>query len=250
MLCGLGRNCFAALAEKARSNKVHDDMGKLIYQTLTTFLIGFTALGVLLFLPAGTINYWQAWVFIIVFLGTVSAIGLYLAIKNPALLERRKKFGPAKEQSTVQKIAISIGVLVLPGVFIFSALSHRFLWSPVATEISIAGDVLVALGLYVNILVFKENSYGGASITTVEGQRVISTGLYAFVRHPMYVGVIIMIIGIPLALDAWWSLVIIAAAFPALIWRILDEEKFLKKELPGYSEYVRKVRYRLVPYIW
>ena len=225
-------------------------MGKLIIQTLITFLIGVIALGVLLFLPAGTLNYWQAWVFIIVFMVSVSAIGLYLAIKNPALLERRKKFGPTKEQSPVQKIAISIGVLALLGVFIFSALSHRFLWSPVPTYISIAGDVLVALGLYINILVFKENSYGGASIETVEGQTVISTGLYALVRHPMYVGVLIMIIGIPLALDAWWGLVIIAVSLPAFIWRILDEEKFLKKDLPGYSEYTQKVRYRLVPYIW
>ncbi len=225
-------------------------MGKLIIQTLITFLIGVIALGALLFLPAGTLNYWQAWVFIIVFMVSVSAIGLYLAIKNPALLERRKKFGPTKEQSPVQKIAISIGVLALLGVLIFSALSHRFLWSPVPTCISIAGDVLVALGLYINILVFKENSYGGASIETVEGQRVISTGLYAFVRHPMYVGVLIMIIGIPLALDAWWGLVIIAVSFPAFIWRILDEEKFLKKDLPGYSEYTQKVRYRLIPYIW
>jgi protein-S-isoprenylcysteine O-methyltransferase Ste14 len=225
-------------------------MGKLIMQTLVTFLIGVIALGALLFLPAGTLNYWQAWVFIIVFMVSVSAIGLYLAIKNPALLERRKKFGPTKEQSPVQKIAISIGVLALLGVFIFSALSHRFLWSPVPTYISMVGDMLVALGLYINILVFKENSYGGASIETVEGQTVISTGLYAFVRHPMYVGVLIMIIGIPLALDAWWGLVIIAVSLPAFIWRILDEEKFLKKDLPGYSEYTQNVRYRLVPYIW
>lgn len=225
-------------------------MGKLIIQTLITFLIGVIALGVLLFLPAGTLHYWQAWVFIIVFMVSVCAIGLYLAIKNPALLERRKKFGPTKEQSPVQKIAISIGVLALLGVFIFSALSHRFLWSPVPTYISIAGDVLVALGLYINILVFKVNSYGGASIETVEGQRVIATGLYALVRHPMYVGVLIMILGIPLALDAWWGLVIIAASLPAFIWRILDEEKFLKKDLPGYSEYTQKVRYRLVPHIW
>lgn len=225
-------------------------MGKLIMQTLITFLIGVIALGVLLFLPAGTLNYWQAWAFIIVFMVCVSAIGLYLAIKDPALLERRKKFGPTNEQSPVQKIAISIGVLALLSVFIFSALSHRFRWSPVPTYVSIAGDVLVALGLYINILVFKENSFGGASIETVEGQRVIATGLYALVRHPMYVGVLIMILGIPLALDAWWGLVIIAASLPAFIWRILDEEKFLKKDLPGYSEYTQKVRYRLVPYIW
>lgn len=225
-------------------------MGKLIIQTLVTFLIGAIALGILLFLPAGTLHYWQAWVFIIVFMALVSGIGLYLAVKNPALLERRKRFGPTKEQSAVQKVVISIGVLSLLGVFLFSALSHRFLWSPVPTYLSIAGDVLVALGLVINIVVFKENSYGGAAIETVEGQRVISTGPYAFVRHPMYAGVLIMVIGIPLALDAWWSLVIIAVSLPAFIWRILDEEKFLGKDLPGYSEYTQTVRYRLVPYIW
>jgi protein-S-isoprenylcysteine O-methyltransferase Ste14 len=162
-------------------------MDKLIVQTLITFLIGVIALSVLLFLLAGTLNYWQAWVFILVFVGSVSAIGLYLAVKDPALLERRKKFGPTKEQSPVQRIAISIGVLALLGVLIFSALYHRFQWSPVPTYVSIAGVVLVALGLLMNILVFKENSYGGASIETVEGQRVISTGPYALVRHPMYV---------------------------------------------------------------
>jgi protein-S-isoprenylcysteine O-methyltransferase Ste14 len=225
-------------------------MSKLIVQTLSTFLIGAVVLGVLLFLPAWTLNYWQAWVFIVVFMTSVSVIGLYLALKDPALLERRKKFGPSQEQSPAQKIIISIGILALLGVFVFSALVHRFEWSPVPAYGSLVGDALVALGLFINLLVFKENTYGGATIETVADQKVISTGPYALVRHPMYVGVLIMLIGIPLALDAWWSLAIIALAAPGLIWRILDEEKFLKKELPRYVEYTQKVRYRLVPYVW
>ena len=225
-------------------------MSKLIVQTFATFLIGAFLLGVLLFLPAGTLNYWQAWVFIVVFMSSVSAIGLYLALKDPALLERRKKFGPTKEQSPVQKIAISIGVLSLLGVFVFSALAHRFGWSPVPVYGSLAGDALVALGLFINLLVFKENTYGGATIETIADQKVISTGPYALVRHPMYAGVLIMMAGIPLALDAWWCLAIIAVATPGLIWRILDEEKLLKKDLPGYLEYTQNVRYRLVPYLW
>lgn len=225
-------------------------MGKLIVQTFTTFFVGALLLGVLLFLPAGTLNYWQAWVFIVVFETSVSVIGLYLALKDPALLERRKKFGPTKEQSPVQKLAISIGVLALLGVFVFSGLAHRFGWSPVPAYVSLAGDGLVALGLMINLLVFRENSYGGATIETVADQKVISTGPYAVVRHPMYVGVLIMITGIPLALDAWWSLAILVLAAPALIWRILDEEKLLEKDLPGYAEYAQKVRYRLVPYLW
>ena len=230
--------------------KKQDVMNKLVAQTLTTFLIGAVALGVLLFLPAWTLNYWHAWVFIVVFMTSVNVIGLYLALKDPALLERRKKFGPTKEQSPAQKVAISIGVLALLGVLVFSAFAHRFRWSPVPTYGSLAGDALVALGLFIDLLVLKENSYAGSTIETVADQKVISTGPYAFVRHPMYVGVLIMITGIPLALDAWWGLAIIAAAAPALIWRIIDEERLLRKDLPGYVEYAQKVRYRLIPYLW
>lgn len=225
-------------------------MNKLIVQTFGTFLFGMFLLGLLLFLPAWTFNYWQAWVFIVVFMICVSGIGLYLAVKDPALLERRKKVGPTKEQSPGQKIAISVGFLALLGVFVFSALSHRFGWSAVAAYVSLAGDLLVALGLFINLLVFKENTYGGATVETTINQTVISTGLYALIRHPMYAGVLVMIIGIPLALDAWWSLAIFVVATPALVWRIIDEERLLKKDLPGYVEYVQKVRYRLIPYIW
>src|SRR5262249_17047482 len=204
-------------------------MNKLIAQTLSTFLIGAVVLGVLLFLPAWTLNYWQAWVFIVVFMTSVNVIGLYLALKDPALLERRKKFGPTKEQSPAQKIAVSIGVLALLSVFVLSALAHRFGWSPVPAYGSLVADRLVPLGLFIDLLVFKENTYGGSTIETVVDQKVISTGPYALVRHPMYVGVLIMIAGIPLALDAWWGLAIFVVAAPALIWRILDEEKLLKK---------------------
>jgi protein-S-isoprenylcysteine O-methyltransferase Ste14 len=112
------------------------------------------------------------------------------------------------------------------------------------------GDALVALGLFINLVVFRENSYGGSTIETVENQKVISTGPYSLVRHPMYVGVLIMMTGVPLALGSWWGLVVLAVVVPVLIWRILDEEKLLAKELPGYQEYEQKVRYRLVPYLW
>jgi protein-S-isoprenylcysteine O-methyltransferase Ste14 len=128
---------------------------KLIVQTLGTFLLGVFLLGLLLFLPAWTFNYWQAWVFIVVFMICVSGIGLYLTLKDPALLERRKKVGPTKEQRPVQKIAISAGFLTLLCVLVFSALSHRFGWSPVPVYVSLAGDILVALGLSINLLVFQ-----------------------------------------------------------------------------------------------
>ena len=223
---------------------------KLSIQTLGTFLFGAIVLGILLFLPAWTLNYWQAWVFIVVFGIATNAIGVYLSLKDPELLERRKKGGPAAETRMAQKIIISIGFLSLIGVIVFSALDYRFGWSPVPAYVALLGDLLVALGLFVDLLVFRENSYGGSSIETVNDQKVISTGLYARVRHPMYVGVLIMVIGIPLALGSWWGLAIIALTLPVLIWRILDEEKLLKKDLPGYREYAQKVRYRLVPYLW
>jgi protein-S-isoprenylcysteine O-methyltransferase Ste14 len=225
-------------------------MNKLISQTLITFAAGVLVLGILLFLPAWTLDYWQAWVFIVVFMACVTFIGVTLSLNDPALLERRKNVGPAAETSMVQKIIISIGMLSLPGVFIFCAFDHRFGWSAMPAAVSVLGDVLVALGLYINLIVFRENSFGGSTVEVFEGQKVISTGPYALVRHPMYVGVLVMITGIPLALGSWWGLAILALALPALAWRILDEEQLLKKDLPGYIEYTRKVRYRLMPYVW
>ena len=222
----------------------------LILPTLKTFAIGVIILGILLFIPAWTINYWQAWLFIVVFMISVNFIGLYLSLKDPELLERRKKFGPTTETSPAQKIIMSTALLSIVAMFIFCALDHRFGWSPVSPVISIMGDVLVALGLFINLLVFRENSFGGSTIETVTDQKVISTGPYALIRHPMYVGVLVMITGVPLALGSAWGLAILVLTIPVLAWRILDEEKMLKKELAGYTEYTHKVHYRLVPYLW
>lgn len=223
---------------------------KLVLQSLITFILGAVILGLLLFLPAWTFDYWQAWVFIAVFTGSVTAIGLYLALHDPALLERRKKFGPQTEQSPAQKIIMSVAILGNLGLLVFCALDHRFEWSTVPVAVSVIGNVLVALGLFVNLLVFRENSFGGSTVETVEDQRVISTGPYALVRHPMYVGVLIMLTGVPLALGSWWGLAILGLVLPMLMWRILDEERLLKNDLPGYTEYTHKVHYRLVPYLW
>ena len=225
-------------------------MNKLIIPTLRTFLVGVVVLGMLLFLPAWTLDYWQAWVFILVFAVSTNTIGVYLALKDPELLERRKHIGPTAEQSTAQKIIISLSLLGFLGVMVFSALDHRFGWSPVPAYVSFVGDALVALGLFFDLLVFRENSYGGSTVQTFEGQKVISTGPYAMVRHPMYLGVLIMVVGVPLALDSWWGLAVVALIMPVLIWRILDEERLLKHDLPGYTEYTHQVQYRLVPYLW
>lgn len=225
-------------------------MNKLILSALKTFLIGAIILGIVLFLPAGTLNYWQAWVFMLVFMVSVNAVGVYLSIHDPELLERRKKVGPAAETSPVQKIVMSIGLFGVLAILVVSALDHRFGWSAVPPLLSIVGDILVALGLYLNVVVFKANSFGGSTVETFEDQKVISTGPYAIVRHPLYAGVLVMMIGIPLALGSLWGLLVLAIISPGLIWRIVDEEKLLKNDLPGYNQYMQKVRYRLVPYLW
>jgi protein-S-isoprenylcysteine O-methyltransferase Ste14 len=227
-----------------------DTMNNLIISTLKTSVIGLIVLGLLLFLPAWTLAYWQAWVFLIVFTVSTQALGIYLLLKNPVLLERRKRVGPWAEQSTAQRIIISLAFLTCIALLVFCSLDYRFGWSPVPALISLIGDVLVALGLFINLLVFRENTYVASTVETFADQKVISTGLYGIMRHPLYFGVLIMMIGIPLALDSWWGLVSLALIIPVLIWRILDEESFLKKDLPGYSEYTHEVRYRLVPYVW
>jgi len=223
-------------------------MNKLILPTLRTFLIGAFVLGILLFLPAWTLNYWQAWVFIVVFMTATNVIGVYLSLKDPALLERRKKAG--QEQSPAQRIIIFLILIASIALFVLSAFDHRFGWSPVSAPVSLLGDILVVLGLMLNLIVLRENSYSSSTIEIMEDQKVISSGPYALVRHPMYAASLVMIIGVPLALGSWLGLAVIVLTIPVLVWRILDEERLLKKDLPGYIEYAHKVRYRLVPYLW
>ena len=223
---------------------------KLIIPAVGNFLLGVIALGVVLFLPAWTLNYWQAWVFDILFMGLITITGIYFSIKDPALMERRKQAGPAAEQSTGQKFMISFAYLSLVGVLVFSAFDHRFGWSRMPAYISIIGAGLVVLANLIWFYVQKENTFVGATVRIYEGQKVISSGPYALVRHPKYVGDLVLILGIPLVLGSWWGLLVLAVSIPGLVWRILDEEKLLKKDLPGYVEYTQKVHYRLVPYLW
>jgi protein-S-isoprenylcysteine O-methyltransferase Ste14 len=207
-------------------------------------------MGALLFVPAGTLGYWQAWVFMAVFVGASSAIGMYLALADPKLLERRMKAGPAAEKETTQKIIMAFAMAGFIALLLLPAFDHRFGWSKVPAYLALAGDVLVGLGFFLTFLVLRENSYGASTIQVIEGQKVISTGPYAIVRHPMYAGALVMLLGMPLALGSWWGLCVLLFIVPVLIWRLLDEERLLRKELPGYVEYTQEVRYRLVPCLW
>lgn len=223
---------------------------KLIIQSIGTFLFGVLLLGLLLFLPAGTFNYWQAWAFIVVFMITISVFGIYFSVKDPELMERRKQAGPAAEQSTLQKIVATIAFTGLFSLFIVGGLDHRFGWSHMPSFVAWAGDALVVVSFFLYYLVFKVNSFGASNIRVEENQKVVSTGPYALVRHPMYSVGVLFFIGIALGLGSWWALAVLVIAIPVLVIRILDEEKLLAKDLPGYTEYEQKVRYRLVPYLW
>jgi protein-S-isoprenylcysteine O-methyltransferase Ste14 len=158
--------------------------------------------------------------------------------------------GPTAETEESQKIIMFLMVAGFAGVMVVPALDHRFGWSHMPPSMALAGDALVALGQLAIFIVFKENTFAAATIKLSPGQKVISTGLYARVRHPMYAGGLVMLIGVPIALGSWWGLLVVAAMTPALIWRLIDEEKFLEKNLPGYADYEKKTPYRLAPLVW
>jgi protein-S-isoprenylcysteine O-methyltransferase Ste14 len=213
-------------------------------------VVGLLAFGLLLFLPAGTFHYWQAWTFIGVFTFGSVVFALYMFKTNPAALERRMRAGPTAESRPVQKIVAGGIYVIFPVLLVFSALDHRFGWSPVPAAVSVIGNATVAVGLGITMLVVVQNGYAAANIAVEEDQPVVSTGLYGIVRHPMYFGAIIMMAGIPLALDSWWGLVVLVPTMIGFAFRIRDEENMLNVELDGYREYTEKVHSRLVPYVW
>ncbi|MEE6175765.1 methyltransferase family protein [Mycobacterium sp. 050134] len=213
-------------------------------------IFGLAALALVLFLPAGTLRYWQAWAFMAAFTGASIIPTSYLARANPAALRRRMRAGPRAETRTVQKVIITGSFVDLFAMMAFSALDHRMGWSVVPVWLCLLGDVLVVAGLGVAMLVIVENSYAAATITVEAGQQVATGGLYRFVRHPMYAGNVIMMVGVPLALGSYWGLLFVIPGIAVLVFRILDEEKLLIQDLPGYREYTQRVRYRLVPHVW
>lgn len=223
-------------------------MNKELYIKLATQSLQFLFVsGALVFLPAGTFDYWEAWVFIAVFLACNLSITVWLAINDPQLLERRMRAGPAAETERSQKIIVTIAILSFAVAVLIPAFDHRFGWSDVPTSVVILGDALIAISYLGFYFVFRENPYGAATVRVEENQRVISTGPYAMVRHPMYAAALILMLGIPLALGSWWGLLAFAPGIPALVWRILDEERVLKRDLPGYEEYTQRAPYRLIP---
>jgi protein-S-isoprenylcysteine O-methyltransferase Ste14 len=210
----------------------------------------FAVMAVLLFGGAGTVDWWQAWLFLIVYFGASLGISLYLVRKDPALLARRMRGGPWAEKRPAQQLIMLAACSGFIGLIVVPALDERLAWSHMPAATVIVGNVLMALGWLGTYFVFRENSFTAATIERAPDQRVISTGPYALVRHPMYASMLVMLLGMPIALGSWWGVLALLVMGPALILRIFDEERFLVQELPGYAEYRQKVRYRLIPHLW
>ncbi len=213
-------------------------------------LLLFLVMAALVFIPPWTFEYWQAWAFLTVYFAASAAITLYLIKQDPQLLARRMSGGPAAEKLLAQRIIMSLTSLGFVGLLVIPALDRRFGWSHMRPWVALAGDVLVGLGFLGVFFVFRQNSFTSATIELAPDQKVISTGPYALVRHPMYAAALVMLLGIPIALGSRWGLLVFVAILPALLWRLFDEEKFLAKNLPGYREYQTRVRYRLIPRVW
>jgi protein-S-isoprenylcysteine O-methyltransferase Ste14 len=225
-------------------------MRKLFTKAIIGLLFLALTMAAAIFLPAWTLDYWQGWACIAVFFASAAVLTVYLMKRDPALLERRMKAGAGAEKEESQKRIQSLTRILFLSLLVFPALDHRFGWSRVPEIASIGGDVLIAIGFAIIFFVFKENTYTSGVIEVAEGQRVISTGPYVLVRHPMYSGALVMLAGIPIALGSWWGLLLVIPMAAAIVWRLIDEEKFLAANLPGYSEYLREVRYRLAPMVW
>src|SRR5499427_8791627 len=207
-------------------------------------------MALLLFVPAGTAHYWQAWMYLFLFIGASALTTLFLMKRDPALLERRMSAGPIAEKRPAQKIIMLFTSLGFSALLVVPALDHRYGWTTVPPIVVAVGDALVIIGCLFIARVYRENTFTSATIQVVESQRVISTGPYAIVRHPMYASALLYLVGTPLALGSCWGLVPLAIVVPFLIWRLLDEEHLLVQELPGYTAYQTRVRHRLIPGLW
>jgi protein-S-isoprenylcysteine O-methyltransferase Ste14 len=225
-------------------------MTKLHVRAFGGLFFFLIALSALVFLPAWSLDYWQAWVFLFVMAVLTLAVTLYLMIHDPKLLERRVNAGPLAEKEKNQKVIQSFSTVAFLAIIIAPVLDHRFGWSHVSPSIVALGEVLIFLGFLIIFFVFRENTFTSGTIEVHEAQEVIATGPYAWVRHPMYVGGLIFLGGVPLALGSYWGLIMFVPIAGVIMWRLIDEETFLEKNLPGYVEYKNKVRYRLIPFVW
>jgi protein-S-isoprenylcysteine O-methyltransferase Ste14 len=205
---------------------------------------------IVLFAGAGSLDFWEAWAFCAVFGISVTAITVHFLRHDPKLIEARLRAGPGAETRTSQRVIQGFASLFFLALLLVPALDRRFHWSEVPAYFVVAADVLVALGLLIVFLVFRENSYASATIEVQQEQRVVSTGPYRVVRHPMYSGALLLLLAMPVALGSFVGLVFVPPLVAVIVLRLLDEERYLGKSLPGYEDYRRKTRHCLVPLVW
>lgn len=220
---------------------------KLLISAITKFIFGIILVGAMLFLPAWTFSYPGAWLFLGVLFIPMLIVGILLFVKSPTLLKKRLD---GKEKEKAQRGVVALSGLMFPLGFVLSALDFRFAWSHVPTWLSIAAAILFlgGYGLYAEVM--RENAYLSRTVEVQSGQKVIDTGLYGIVRHPMYLATLFMFLPIPLILGSLWGLIPFALYPVIIVARILNEEKILTEQLDGYAEYKQKVKYRLIPFVW
>ena len=219
----------------------------LFFQALTKFVFGLLLVGLLLFLPAGTFAYWQAWLFIGILFVPMFIAGIVLIVRQPELLRKRLD---AKEQQQEQKWVVALSGLMFIAVFVVAGLSHRFGWYMLPDWTVFVATVvfLAAYALYAEVM--RENVWLSRTIEVQENQQVVSTGLYGIVRHPMYSATLLLFLSMPLVLASPWSFAIMLLYIPIIALRIRNEEQVLERELKGYTEYKQRVKYKLIPFIW
>lgn len=219
---------------------------KLLFRALIRFIFGLLLVGLLLFLPAGTLNYTGGLLFVALLFIPILILGAVLFVKAPSLLEKRLN---AKEKETTQKGVIALSGLMILAGFIVAGLDYRFVWSSVPSWLVITASVILLISYILYAEVMRENAYLSRTVEVQEGQKVVDSGLYGIVRHPMYAVTLWLFLAIPLILGSWWSF--LCFLYPIMIVvRILNEEKVLVAGLAGYDEYRKKVKYRLIPFIW
>lgn len=220
---------------------------KLLTNALTKFICGLLLVGLLIFLPAGTLHYAKGWLLIGLLFVPMLIAGFVMFFKSPDFLAKRLD---AKEKQGTQKGVVALSGLMFIVGFVVAGLDFRFSWSKMPLPVTIIASVLflVAYALYAEVM--RENAYLSRTVKVEEGQKVVDTGLYGIVRHPMYIATILLFLMIPVVLGSWYALIVFAFYPAIIIIRLKDEEDLLTRELSGYAEYKKKVRYRIIPFIW